>query len=442
MMNKLNIQIIGLIIVVSIILITNSIFNRYSFEQSDLASFKRDTIDQILKDLEYLSFQSIYIDDEKTEYLKTKNDTIYNRLIKLYKQEFELTQKIVSELIENKLIEKYSQDIAILSKFEIDFTSFVNNNENLTDWLNNNSHKTISQNKSILNIEKLLQEKRKVYISNSKKLINQIYISDIIQTFLIIAITILIVIILYKEKIKYKILADNYKQISITKDKFFSIISHDLKNPFNSIFGFSELILKNSRKYPIEKIEKFVENIYYVSKNTYNLLENLLEWSRLQSKKLKPNFQSVNINEIIKDVFELLKHIAEQKFISLTFESNSTSNISADREMVKTVLRNLITNAIKFTDVNGQIILKTFENNKILYIEILDNGIGMDETTKNNLFKLEVKNSIIGTNGEKGTGLGLILCKELTELNNGKITVESEIDKGTKFTILLPIINR
>jgi len=441
-MNKLNIQIIGLIIVVSIILITNSIFNRYSFEQSDLASFKRDTIDQILKDLEYLSFQSIYIDDEKTEYLKTKNDTIYNRLIKLYKQEFELTQKIVSELIENKLIEKYSQDIAILSKFEIDFTSFVNNNENLTDWLNNNSHKTISQNKSILNIEKLLQEKRKVYISNSKKLINQIYISDIIQTFLIIAITILIVIILYKEKIKYKILADNYKQISITKDKFFSIISHDLKNPFNSIFGFSELILKNSRKYPIEKIEKFVENIYYVSKNTYNLLENLLEWSRLQSKKLKPNFQSVNINEIIKDVFELLKHIAEQKFISLTFESNSTSNISADREMVKTVLRNLITNAIKFTDVNGQIILKTFENNKILYIEILDNGIGMDETTKNNLFKLEVKNSIIGTNGEKGTGLGLILCKELTELNNGKITVESEIDKGTKFTILLPIINR
>jgi len=109
--------------------------------------------------------------------------------------------------------------------------------------------------------------------------------------------------------------------------------------------------------------------------------------------------------------------------------------------MLKTVLRNLISNAIKFTDVNGNVAIKSFEKNKKVYLEVVDSGVGMDENSKNNLFKIGLQHSTIGTNGEKGTGLGLILCFELMELNNGKIFVESEKDKGTKFTLEFDLIS-
>jgi len=402
---------------------------------------KRDTINQILKDLSDLSLLTINSDNIQKEYLKSSNDTIFKKINKLKEQEFKLIQKIVSEIVENNYIDEYNREIVILSKQEIDFSEFLESNTAFYDWIIENPDKTLILNESITEIENILREKRNSYIANSQRIGKLIRITDLIETVLIVLLTIMMVVILNNEKIKYKKLADDYKQVSITKDKFFSIISHDLKSPFNSILGFSELLLKNIRKYPVEKTEKFVENIYNVSKNTFNLLENLLEWSRVQSKKIKPNFQHLVINEIINDVVELLKDVAEQKLINLTFENNSELKINADEEMLKTVLRNLISNAIKFTDVNGNVAIKSFEKNKKVYLEVVDSGVGMDENSKNNLFKIGLQHSTIGTNGEKGTGLGLILCFELMELNNGKIFVESEKDKGTKFTLEFDLIS-
>lgn len=441
MIKKINIQIIGLIITVAVVLITNSLFNHYASHQSNIMLQKRDTINQILKDLSDLSLLTINIDNIQKEYLKSSNDTIFKKINKLKEQEFKLIQKIVSEIVENNYIDEYNRDIVILSKQEIDFSEFLESNTAFYDWIIENPDKTLILNESITEIENILREKRNSYIANSQRIGKLISITDLIETVLIVLLTIMMVVILNNEKIKYKKLAEDYKQVSITKDKFFSIISHDLKSPFNSILGFSELLLKNIRKYPVEKTEKFVENIYNVSKNTFNLLENLLEWSRVQSKKIKPNFQHLVINEIINDVVELLKDVAEQKLINLTFEHNSPLKIYADEEMLKTVLRNLISNAIKFTDVNGNVAIKSFEKNKKVYLEVVDSGVGMDENSKNNLFKIGLQHSTIGTNGEKGTGLGLILCFELMELNNGKIFVESEKDKGTKFTLEFDLIS-
>ena len=441
MIKKINIQIIGLIITVAVVLITNSLFNHYASQQSNIMLQKRDTINQILKDLSDLSLLTINSDNIQKEYLKSSNDTIFKRINKLKEQEFKLIQKIVSEIVENNYIDEYNRDIVILSKQEIDFSEFLESNTAFYDWIIENPDKTLILNESITEIENILREKRNSYIANSQRIGKLISITDLIETVLIVLLTIMMVVILNNEKIKYKKLAEDYKQVSITKDKFFSIISHDLKSPFNSILGFSELLLKNIRKYPVEKTEKFVENIYNVSKNTFNLLENLLEWSRVQSKKIKPNFQHLLINEIINDVVELLKDVAEQKLINLTFEHNSPLKIYADEEMLKTVLRNLISNAIKFTDVNGNVAIKSFEKNKKVYLEVVDSGVGMDENSKNNLFKIGLQHSTIGTNGEKGTGLGLILCFELMELNNGKIFVESEKDKGTKFTLEFDLIS-
>ena len=441
MIKKINIQIIGLIITVAVVLITNSLFNHYASQQSNIMLQKRDTINQILKDLSDLSLLTINSDNIQKEYLKSSNDTIFKRINKLKEQEFKLIQKIVSEIVENNYIDEYNREIVILSKQEIDFSEFLESNTAFYDWIIENPDKTLILNESITEIENILREKRNSYIANSQRIGKLISITDLIETVLIVLLTIMMVVILNNEKIKYKKLAEDYKQVSITKDKFFSIISHDLKSPFNSILGFSELLLKNIRKYPVEKTEKFVENIYNVSKNTFNLLENLLEWSRVQSKKIKPNFQHLLINEIINDVVELLKDVAEQKLINLTFENNSELKINADEEMLKTVLRNLISNAIKFTDVNGNVAIKSFENNKKVYLEVVDSGVGMDENSKNNLFKIGLQHSTIGTNGEKGTGLGLILCFELMELNNGKIFVESEKDKGTKFTLEFDLIS-
>ena len=441
MIKKINIQIIGLIITVAVVLITNSLFNHYASHQSNIMLQKRDTINQILKDLSDLSLLTINSDNIQKEYLKSSNDTIFKRINKLKEQEFKLIQKIVSEIVENNYIDEYNREIVILSKQEIDFSEFLESNTAFYDWIIENPDKTLILNESITEIENILREKRNSYIANSQRIGKLISITDLIETVLIVLLTIMMVVILNNEKIKYKKLADDYKQVSITKDKFFSIISHDLKSPFNSILGFSELLLKNIRKYPVEKTEKFVENIYNVSKNTFNLLENLLEWSRVQSKKIKPNFQHLLINEIINDVVELLKDVAEQKLINLTFENNSELKINADEEMLKTVLRNLISNAIKFTDVNGNVAIKSFEKNKKVYLEVVDSGVGMDENSKNNLFKIGLQHSTIGINGEKGTGLGLILCFELMELNNGKIFVESEKDKGTKFTLEFDLIS-
>lgn len=228
-----------------------------------------------------------------------------------------------------------------------------------------------------------------------------------------------------------------------TKDKFFSIISHDLKSPFTGFIGLTDLLANESDKMSVEEIKKIGKSLHESTHNTYALLTNLLDWSRLQSESI--NFIPENniFNELLTSALNPLKNSIEHKSIKLT-TNILFNNIYCDYNMIATVIRNLTTNAVKFTPNNGTIDI-TFNNNysensKSYYIfSIKDNGVGMNENISNNIFKIDHHISTKGTNNETGTGLGLILCKEFIEIHNGRIWVDSKPNQGTIFNFILPI---
>ncbi len=232
---------------------------------------------------------------------------------------------------------------------------------------------------------------------------------------------------------------DELKELIATKDKFFSIISHDLKNPFNSLLGFSKLLMSTAEDHSPEKIRYFAQMMYDSSKNTYNLLENLLEWAKLQRGELKPTFSKVTPPEIIGAIKEETISYANSKNIKLQTILNSNNYVSADKEMLLTILRNLVTNAIKFTYSGGniKILAETIENH--VQFTISDNGMGIPPEYLDKLFDIDCSLSKEGTENEKSTGLGLILCKEFVEKHNGKIWVESKLGKGSDFIFTIPL---
>jgi len=228
------------------------------------------------------------------------------------------------------------------------------------------------------------------------------------------------------------------KKLNLTKDKFFSIIAHDLRSPFNSIIGLSELLserIKNKNYSDIEQIANIIKNS---SIQTNNLLSNLLEWSRSQSNGIEFKPEYFNLNPFIKNEVEAITSLANQKSITLTNHTPNTL-VFADKYMLSTCLRNLLSNAIKFTNTEGSVRIesKQLANNQIS-ICVEDNGIGILESDIEKLFVIDQNLTTYGTSDEKGSGLGLILCKEFVDKHNGTIKVESKIDKGSKFTIILP----
>jgi len=224
-----------------------------------------------------------------------------------------------------------------------------------------------------------------------------------------------------------------------TKDKLISIIAHDLRNPFNSIIGFSELLIEEVEHFEIEKIKRFSKIINTSSVNTLNLLDNLLHWAKTQTNQLNFSPEKIEISSIINEVLKTLESTAKFKNISLNYyQKNPNLVVHADLNMLKTILRNLISNSLKFTKSEGFIHIYTKNINNQVEIVIEDNGIGMNEATRANLFKIH-KDSTLGTANEKGSGLGLLLCKELIEKHKGEIFIESEEGKGTTFKFTLPI---
>jgi len=241
--------------------------------------------------------------------------------------------------------------------------------------------------------------------------------------------------ITHLKKSEEKINAQNLilQDLNATKDKFFSIISHDLKNPFSTIIGFSDLILNQIDKIDKNKIEKYVTAINQGSKTAHLLLENLLEWSSSQTGKIAYIPKNININSIILDVINMIQSNAISKNIKIEFDNNEQINLFGDENMLRTVFRNLISNAIKFSYEASKIIILIFKDNDNLTVVIKDFGVGIASELISKLFIIGQNISTYGTNSEKGTGLGLILCKEFVEKHGGKIWVESEINKGSEF---------
>jgi signal transduction histidine kinase len=231
-------------------------------------------------------------------------------------------------------------------------------------------------------------------------------------------------------------------QLNKDKDKFFSIITHDLKNPFVSIIGYCELLTEQIKKMNCEKIQEFANIILQSSNRAMDLLMSLMVWAQSQSGRMVFNPESFNIITLIDEVTLLLDGIAKQK--SILIESSLPSNIqvNADKEMISAVLRNLISNAIKFTPHEGKIMISVDVKQNELTVSVSDTGVGISKERIEKLFKISDINSTPGTEKETGTGLGLILCKEFINKNNGKIWLESEAGIGTTFCFSLPIIEK
>lgn len=233
--------------------------------------------------------------------------------------------------------------------------------------------------------------------------------------------------------------AEQLKNINHSKDKLFSIIAHDLKSPFTGFMGLTEVISKDIDDLTKEEIVVMADAMNSSAKNIYELLINLLEWSRLQGGLIELNIEPLNLKRNIDVNLNLSKHQADKKQISLINEVDESLYVLSDKNLLNTLLRNLISNAVKFTNINGY--LKLYVQNvttKEVTFCVEDNGIGMDEEALNSLFRIEKHYTTLGTNNEKGTGLGLILCKELLDKLNGHISVESQKGVGTKFFITLP----
>lgn len=237
---------------------------------------------------------------------------------------------------------------------------------------------------------------------------------------------------------KLKVSEQNLKELNNTKDKFFSIIGHDLRNPLNSLLGFSELISGNTMNYTVEEIRKYNRIINESAKKIHQLIENLLEWSRSQSGNIDFTPKLLNLSQLSGEIKDILSIQANEKDISIHDKIPSDIQVFADKNLISTILRNLINNAIKFTQNGGHITLSAEHMDGQVNISVSDTGRGMSKEQVDHLFRLDVNNTTTGTSEEKGTGLGLMLCKEFVEIHKGKIWVESEPAKGSTFYFSLP----
>ena len=238
-----------------------------------------------------------------------------------------------------------------------------------------------------------------------------------------------------------KELSEAKKELEIinnNKDRFFSIIAHDLRAPFNTLLGVSEMISGDLKDMTMGEVSEISSVIHSSTQNLFKLIENLLNWSRIQMGSFQINPQILDIKNLTLDTIEILKYAAKEKNIEIVNEASEQS-IYADEECFKTVLRNLINNAIKFTHRGGRVRVLTNKLQNQIQFTVEDNGVGMDKEVAKNLFNITSKTSTAGTENEKGTGLGLILCHDLVEKNNGTIWAESEYGKGSKFKFTLPI---
>ncbi len=238
---------------------------------------------------------------------------------------------------------------------------------------------------------------------------------------------------------KLKENSQKLKELNETKDKFFSIIGHDLKSPFNSIIGFSKLIVEDFDELDENEVLEMVNIILKASTETHNLLDRLLLWARAQNGRIEIFLEENDLFEIINTSLLHLTSNIEKKGIKINNSVKENTIAFFDNESISTIVRNLLSNAVKYSNQGGKINISTTKNLNSINLTIEDNGIGMSKETIDKLFIISEKISVRGTNNETGTGLGLLICKEFIELNNGKISIESTKGKGSIFSITLPL---
>lgn len=230
------------------------------------------------------------------------------------------------------------------------------------------------------------------------------------------------------------------QELNKNKDKFFSIISHDLRSPFSNLLGLTQFLADDIEDLTKEEIKEFSTGVYASAKSVFELLENLLEWSRIQTGRITFDPQYFNLKTSLESIIKLFSANAENKKIAIRYEGENEILINADKNMISTVFRNLISNAIKFSNAGQEIIIKGERLDGFYNIHVIDKGIGIRKENIKKIFKIEEQITTKGTYGERGTGLGLMLTKEFVNKNNGSLNVSSELGKGSDFTVTLPSV--
>ncbi|WP_192877708.1 MULTISPECIES: sensor histidine kinase [Arenibacter] len=227
--------------------------------------------------------------------------------------------------------------------------------------------------------------------------------------------------------------------LNLTQNKLFSIIAHDLRSPFINILGLSDLLVGNIKDSDDPESEKYTELINSTAKNTLSLLDNLLNWAKSQTGELGFSPEKIRLSKVILEILELKMSLAKAKNISLNYSPTEEIELHTDKNILGTILRNLISNAIKFTNLDGHIEVVAKVNQNQVEISISDNGVGMDKETIHKIFDLSANLTSRGTANENGSGLGLVLCKEFVKKLDGHLWVESEEGKGSNFKFMLPL---
>jgi len=226
------------------------------------------------------------------------------------------------------------------------------------------------------------------------------------------------------------------------KDRFFSFVAHNLKNPFNTIMGFAELMQRSTDERDLEKGKQYAGLIYNLSSQVQKVLSNLLEWSRLQRRTFECKPETIELNSLIKDVLEMNNKEAARKDLHFELLDHENVYAFADRTMITTVLQNLISNAINFTQPSGKISFRCGKDGDKAVVSVIDNGVGLSEEDISRLFQFELLKTKVGSGDNRGAGLGLIICREMLHRNDGEISVTSKQDKGSTFTFTLPLAIR
>ena len=241
-----------------------------------------------------------------------------------------------------------------------------------------------------------------------------------------------------KTHLELKKVKENLKEEKDARDKFFSIISHDLHSSFGIILSFVQLLASNRNNLSDQEILEFLGDIGSTTKNSLELLENLLEWARSQNGRISFNPVKINLEKLVHEILKSSGNVAGNKKIQITSTVNSQS-VVADRNMLLLIVRNLVSNAIKFTPVGGQISIFSDKLNSAVKISVVDNGVGIEQNKMEQLFKIDHKVSTPGTQNELGNGLGLILCKEFVQQHGGEIGIDSSPGRGTTVWFTIPL---
>lgn len=238
---------------------------------------------------------------------------------------------------------------------------------------------------------------------------------------------------------KLKASNEDLRISNATKDKFFTIISHDLRSPFNCILGFANLLNNEYDSFDDAEKRKIINSVKKSSQSAYELLDNLLNWAHTQTGRININKETINLKELIEASVTYYKYNASKKNIEIIIDISPDITICTDRNTFMTIIGNLVNNAIKFTHEGGAVTVSSQENGDKFELHIADTGIGISSDVIKKLFMIDENISTAGTNNEKGSGLGLILCKEFIKQNGGEISVKSEVGKGSEFIISISV---